>query len=425
HFFNCQISKKCIPFYQRCDGYKDCIFNEDENNCQELTCTKPSFSCSMNKKCITNADLCNNITDCLNGEDENDIICGHFCEWPSLSTCTKKYPNLCSDVEFYCDGKCVSISHRCDEHPYCYDGADEPFDCVNVTCPYEYFKCPSSGKCIPLEKVCDNFDDCPAIDRTNGISEDETSQACNFVLNHFNNITTTTISTTTEIHITCESSDLFRCKTSNFCINRTFVCDGDLDCSDSSDEENCDDKNNISSLSIIKDYTCMNGYRCAQQRHEQYDYIPLCIRLNELCDGITQCPLGDDEHKWRCQNCTNCDPISSFCEMINRLPVCQCKNGYIKIENGSCILENNLCNWSYGTCAHANISQKNDDLDLCLKKKSTVQTSDCQCDRGYEMQKIANNYVSCVIKSYRTIDMMLNRRTSFYLNQHGSVFAVK
>ncbi|CAF1341226.1 unnamed protein product [Rotaria sordida] len=423
HFFNCQISKKCIPFYQRCDEYKDCIFNEDENNCQELTCTKPSFSCSMNKKCITNADLCNNITDCLNGEDENDIICGHFCEWPSLSTCTKKYPNLCSDVEFYCDGKCVSISHRCDEHPYCYDGADEPFDCVNVTCPYEYFKCPSSGKCIPLEKVCDNFDDCPAIDRTNGISEDETSQACNFVLNHFNNITTTTISTTTEIHITCESSDLFRCKTSNFCINRTFVCDGDLDCSDSSDEENCDDKNNISSLSIIKDYTCMNGYRCAQQRHEQYDYIPLCIRLNELCDGITQCPLGDDEHKWRCQNCTNCDPISSFCEMINRLPVCQCKNGYIKIENGSCILENNLCNWSYGTCAHANISQKNDDLDLCLKKKSTVQTSDCQCDRGYEMQKIANNYVSCVIKSNRTIDMMLNRRTSFYLNQHGSVFA--
>jgi len=58
------------------------------------------------------------------------------------------------------------------------DGADEPFDCLNVTCPYEYFKCPSTGKCIPLEKVCDNFDDCPAMDRTNGISEDETSQAC-------------------------------------------------------------------------------------------------------------------------------------------------------------------------------------------------------------------------------------------------------
>jgi len=31
----------------------------------------------------------------------------------------EKYPNLCSDVEFYCDGKCVSITHRCDEKPYC------------------------------------------------------------------------------------------------------------------------------------------------------------------------------------------------------------------------------------------------------------------------------------------------------------------
>jgi len=76
-----------------------------------------------------------------------------------------------------------------------------------------------------------------------------------------------------------------------------IISSGDLDCSDSSDEENCDDK----PLSIIKDYTCMNGYRCAQQRHEQYDYAPLCIPLNELCDGLKQCPLGDDEHKARCR----------------------------------------------------------------------------------------------------------------------------
>lgn len=98
-------------------------------------------------------------------------------------------------MEFYCDGKCVSINHRCDEHPYCCkcaipsneineskafsdDGADEPFDCLNVTCPPDYFKCTSTGKCISLDKVCDNFDDCPAMDRTNGISEDETSEAC-------------------------------------------------------------------------------------------------------------------------------------------------------------------------------------------------------------------------------------------------------
>jgi hypothetical protein len=49
----------------------------------------------------------------------------------------------------------------------------------------------------------------------------------------------------------------------------------------------------------------MNGYRCAQQRHEQYDYAPLCLPLKELCDGLNQCPLGDDEHKIRCRKLGN------------------------------------------------------------------------------------------------------------------------
>jgi hypothetical protein len=40
------------------------------------------------------------------------------------------------------------------------------------------------------------------------------------------------------------------------------------------------------------------------------------------------------EEYFSIENCTNCDPISSFCEMINRVPICQCKNGYIKTENG-------------------------------------------------------------------------------------------
>jgi len=107
----------------------------------------------------------------------------------------------------------------------------------------------------------------------------------------------------------------------------------------------------------------------------------------------------------------------------------------------SCILEDDLCNWSYGTCTHANISRKKDELDLCLKRKSTVHISDCQCDRGYEIQKVKKGFIilienhlivffkntngiSCVVRSNRTIDMMLNPRASFSLNQHGSVFAV-
>jgi len=93
HFFNCQLSKKCIPFYQHCNGIFDCIYGEDENNCQLISCnntSSSSFRCSSSSKCLTKDDLCNNIKDCLLGEDEHNLICEHFCEWPSLNTCISK-----------------------------------------------------------------------------------------------------------------------------------------------------------------------------------------------------------------------------------------------------------------------------------------------------------------------------------------------
>ncbi|CAF0824413.1 unnamed protein product [Adineta steineri] len=81
HFFHCPISKKCIPFSQHYDGLNDCIYNEDEYNCQEFEYnTSSSFRFSASEIFIITNDLCNNITDCLHGEDEHDIICGHFCE---------------------------------------------------------------------------------------------------------------------------------------------------------------------------------------------------------------------------------------------------------------------------------------------------------------------------------------------------------
>ena len=104
-------------------------------------------------------------------------------------------------------------------------------------------------------------------------------------------------------------------------------------------------------------------------------------------------------------------------------------------------MEDSLCNWSYGTCAHVNISRRMNEVDSCSRKKSTVQVSDCQCDRGYEIQKVGlhrissiqtpqeffvktGNSASCVVRSNRTFDVMLNPHTSFQLNQHGVVFTV-
>ena len=94
-----------------------------------------------------------------------------------------------------------------------------------------------------------------------------------------------------------------------------------------------------------------------------------------------------------------------------------------------CILKENLCNWSYGTCSHANLIFEN----------TCSNIDQCQCDRGYQLRKVIEkentnflsidfpkdrNDTSCIIQTNRSFDIMLNPRISFYLNQHGSGFVV-
>lgn len=62
----------------------------------------------------------------------------------------------------------------------------------------------------------------------------------------------------------------------------------------------------------------------------------------------------------------------------------------------SCILEDNLCNWSYGICSHIKLPQLDNNGDFCIKKKSY---RNCQCDRGYEMKKVN----ICNIKIFKYI----------------------
>lgn len=89
----------------------------------------------------------------------------------------------------------------------------------------------------------------------------------------------------------------FQCSNGD-CINAEFVCDKFRDCADASDEHDCG---------------CRPDYQCAQGG---------CIPHDKVCDGILDCNFGEDE-----VNCTYCEMGEYHCGKRVCIPVEHVCNG--------------------------------------------------------------------------------------------------
>ena len=183
-------------------------------------CAGGEFRCNTGSTCVMMSYLCDGDNDCSDGSDERN--------------CTKD-GSSCLQGQFGCfDGTCIRRSFACDGDEDCPDGSDEK-NCTSAvsttppessvteptSCPNNGLRC-ADGVCIPASFVCDGEVDCP--DGSEEVGCPSKTPA-------------TVPESVTRKMTSCPNSG-FLCGT-GVCIHDLFVCDGDEDCPDGSDEQNC------------------------------------------------------------------------------------------------------------------------------------------------------------------------------------------
>merc|ERR1711970_1468637 len=156
----------------------------------------------------------------------------------------------CTIEQFQCEnGDCVSQAYRCDGEENCVDGSDE-------------VDCPTPAPIGLMGKALKAFKS--TFHKSFDQKEKSKSKKADLELSKDGMVA---------FDGDCNPREHFECE-SGGCIDVTYRCDRDTDCSDGSDERNC------TSFCSSSEFSCDNGN---------------CINGNYICDSDNDCGDRSDE----------------------------------------------------------------------------------------------------------------------------------
>uniref|UniRef100_A0A8D1WHG0 Atrial natriuretic peptide-converting enzyme n=1 Tax=Sus scrofa TaxID=9823 RepID=A0A8D1WHG0_PIG len=309
---------RCIAVEWVCDGDHDCVDKSDEVNC---SCHSQGLVECRNGQCVPSTFWCDGDEDCKDGSDEESCSDGQTpcqegdqrCLYSScLDSCAGgslcdpgNSPNNCSQCEPITLELCMNLPYNYTNYPNYLGHRTQKeasiswesslFPALVQTNCYKYLmffactilvpKCDeiTSQRIPPCRALCEHSKDrCESVLGIVGLQWPEDTDCSQFPEENSDNQTCLMPDADVE---ECSPSH-FKCS-SGRCVLASRRCDGQADCDDDSDEENCGCKER-------------DLWECPSNKQ--------CLKHTVICDGFPDCPDNMDE-----KNCSFCQDDELEC----------------------------------------------------------------------------------------------------------------